>query len=65
MVEGRRLEPLEEVLCEVEDAHTGAIIEALSLRRGELKEMTPLQAVVPSRVSGPALELVGLGVGLQ
>ena len=26
-VEGRRLEPLEEVVCEVEDAHTGTIIE--------------------------------------
>ena len=30
---GQRHEPLEEVVCEVEDAHGGAVIEALSMRK--------------------------------
>ena len=42
-VGGQRHEPLEEVVCEVEDAQTGGVIEALSLRRGSLLEMLPLQ----------------------
>ncbi|GBF91897.1 hypothetical protein Rsub_05002 [Raphidocelis subcapitata] len=39
--EGRRLEPIEEVVAEVNDDHAGAVIEALGLRRGELTEMAP------------------------
>ena len=31
------MEPLEEVVCEVEDEYSGAIIEALSLRKGEVR----------------------------
>ena len=42
-VNGQRHEPLEEVVCEVEDEQTGGVIEALSLRRGSLLEMLPLQ----------------------
>ena len=41
--EGQRQEPMEEVHCEVEDAHAGSVIESLSLRRAELVEMIPLQ----------------------
>ncbi len=36
------LEPLEEVMLEVADEVAGAVIEAVSLRRGELMDMTPL-----------------------
>ena len=36
------MEPLEEVYCEVQEEHSGAVIEALTLRRGELLEMVPL-----------------------
>lgn len=32
---GQRQEPLEEVVCEVEDAHAGEVIEAVTLRKGE------------------------------
>lgn len=42
---GQRQEPLEEVVCEVEDAFSGAVIEAVSLRKG----------AVPSRPPGPSL----------
>lgn len=34
---GQRLEPLEEVVCEVEDAHAGEVIQALTLRKGEVR----------------------------
>lgn len=30
------MEPFEELMCEVEDEHTGAVIEAVSLRKGEV-----------------------------
>eukprot|EP00270_Netrium_digitus_P015287 TRINITY_DN5335_c0_g2_i1.p1 TRINITY_DN5335_c0_g2~~TRINITY_DN5335_c0_g2_i1.p1 ORF type:complete len:339 (-),score=92.95 TRINITY_DN5335_c0_g2_i1:85-978(-) len=38
---GRRMEPVEEVIVELDDQYAGAIIEQLSLRKGELKEMIP------------------------
>ena len=40
--EGKQLEPIEELHMEVEDEHTGPVIEAVTLRRGELVEMSPL-----------------------
>ena len=36
MVDGQKLEPLEEVVCEVEDEFAGPVIDALSLRRAEV-----------------------------
>jgi GTP-binding protein len=44
----QRLEPLEEVTLEVADSQAGAIIEALTARRGDLQEMGPANAVVHS-----------------
>lgn len=38
---GERLEPIEEVIIDVDDAHTGIVIETLSSRRGEMIEMRP------------------------
>ena len=38
---GVTLEPIEEVIIDVDDAHTGIVIETLSSRRGELTEMRP------------------------
>jgi predicted membrane GTPase involved in stress response len=35
--EGVRKEPFEELMCEVEDDHTGAVIEAVTLRKGEVR----------------------------
>lgn len=34
---GKKLEPLEEVVCEVEDPHAGEVIEAVTLRKGEVR----------------------------
>ena len=34
---GKRLEPLEEVVCEVEDEHAGEVIEAVTMRKGEVR----------------------------
>jgi GTP-binding protein len=38
---GRRLEPIEEVTIDVDDAYTGAVVEKLTQRKGELVEMRP------------------------
>ena len=53
---GQRLEPIEEVTIDVDDEYSGAVIEKLALRKGELAEMRPggvgktrLIAHVPSR----------------
>ena len=37
MIDGQRMEPLEEVVCELEDEFSGPVIDALSLRRGEVR----------------------------
>ena len=39
--EGRKLEPVEEVTLEVEEAHVGTVIDALSTRGAELRDMQP------------------------
>ena len=39
--EGERLEPIEEVVIDVDDEHTGVVIEKLSARRAELNDMGP------------------------
>jgi len=57
VVDGVRLEPIEEVTIDVDDEHTGAVIEKLTgPRRGDLTEMKPagvgktrIIALVPSR----------------
>jgi GTP-binding protein len=38
---GQRLEPIEEVQIDVDDEHTGIVIEQLGMRRGELLDMRP------------------------
>lgn len=38
---GKTLEPIEEVVIDVDEIHSGVVIEKLSLRKGELKEMKP------------------------
>jgi GTP-binding protein len=40
-VTGDRLEPIEETIIDVDDAHTGVIVQKLSERKGELREMRP------------------------
>ncbi|MBP3728641.1 MAG: translational GTPase TypA [Lachnospiraceae bacterium] len=53
---GRLLEPMERVYVDVPDEFTGAVIEKLSLRKGELSNMRPfgegrtrLEFMIPSR----------------
>ncbi|KAH8960297.1 hypothetical protein BDL97_06G125000 [Sphagnum fallax] len=43
---GKKLEPIEEVIIEVNDDHAGLIIEALSHRRAEFLEMGPCPETV-------------------
>ena len=38
---GQRLEPIEEVVIDVDEDYTGAVVEALSLRKGSLQDMRP------------------------
>lgn len=38
---GQRLEPIEEVVIDVDDEYTGVVIEKLSARKAELKDMRP------------------------
>lgn len=38
---GQRLEPIEEVVVDVDDAFAGVVVEKIGNRRGELKEMRP------------------------
>jgi predicted membrane GTPase involved in stress response len=35
---GAKAEPLEEVACEVDDAHAGPLIQDLAARKGEVSE---------------------------
>ncbi len=38
---GQRLEPVEEVIIDVDEAHSGIVVQKLSERKGELREMRP------------------------
>jgi GTP-binding protein len=38
---GQKLEPIEEVIIDVDDGHTGIVVKKLSERKGELLEMRP------------------------
>jgi len=40
-VTGQRLEPIEEVVIDVDDAFTGVVVEQISTRKGELQDMRP------------------------
>ncbi|MCP4922837.1 MAG: translational GTPase TypA [bacterium] len=52
---GKRLEPLEEVIVDVDEEYSGVVIEKISLRKGEMTEMRPsggktrLYFIAPSR----------------
>ncbi len=53
---GVRLEPVEEVIIDVDDEHTGAVVQKLTERKGELTDMRPsgvgrtrIRLIVPTR----------------
>jgi GTP-binding protein len=57
---GERLEPIEEVTVDVDDAYTGVVIEKMSQRKAELRDMRP-SGSGRSRVifSAPSRGLIG------
>ncbi|MCR9255129.1 MAG: translational GTPase TypA [Alphaproteobacteria bacterium] len=38
---GQRLEPIEEVVIDVDEEHSGTVVEKITMRKGELQEMRP------------------------
>ncbi|ODT70251.1 MAG: GTP-binding protein TypA [Pelagibacterium sp. SCN 63-23] len=54
--DGKRMEPVEEVIIDVDDEFTGAVVQKLTERKGELTDMRPsgvgrtrIQLLVPTR----------------
>jgi GTP-binding protein len=41
IVDGKEMEPYEQLTVDVEDSHQGSVMEALGERRGDLKDMVP------------------------
>ncbi len=39
--DGQKLEPYEEVVVDVDDEHSGVVVEKISLRKGEMSDMRP------------------------
>jgi GTP-binding protein len=57
---GERLEPIEEVVIDVDDEFSGVVIEKLSARRGELKDMRPSGAgKTRITLEAPSRSLIG------
>ena len=57
---GERLEPIEEVTVDVDDAYTGVVIEKISNRKGEMTDMRPTGAGKTRIVfHAPARGLIG------
>ncbi|HBO39090.1 MAG TPA: translational GTPase TypA [Pasteurellaceae bacterium] len=53
---GHKQEPFEQVTIDIEEQHQGAVMEALGIRKGEVKDMVPdgkgrtrLEYIIPSR----------------
>lgn len=40
--DGQKLEPFEEVMCEVNEEHAGPVIDALTRRHAEISGMVPM-----------------------
>ena len=38
---GQRMEPIEEVVIDVDEEHSGTVVEKITMRKGELQEMRP------------------------
>jgi len=59
-VDGERMEPIEEVTVDVDDAYTGVVIEKISTRKGEMTDMRPTGAGKTRIVfHAPARGLIG------
>ena len=59
-IDGEKMEPIEEVTVDVDDAYTGVVIEKISMRKGEMTDMRPTGAGKTRIVfHGPARGLIG------
>jgi GTP-binding protein len=57
---GEKLEPIEDVVIDVDDEHTGVVIEKLSTRKAELKDMRPSGAgKTRLTLQSPSRSLIG------
>jgi GTP-binding protein len=57
---GKRLEPIEDVMIDVDDEYSGVVIEKLSQRKAELKDMGPSGAgKTRIRMEAPSRSLIG------
>ena len=55
-IDGRKQEPFEQVTLDIEEQHQGSVMEAMGLRKGEIRDMIPdgkgrirLDYIIPSR----------------
>lgn len=55
-IDGRMQEPFEQVTLDIEEQHQGSVMEALGIRKGEIRDMSPdgkgrvrLDYIIPSR----------------
>lgn len=55
-IDGRKQEPFEQVTIDIEEQHQGSVMEALGIRKGEVRDMAPdgkgrtrLEYIIPSR----------------
>src|SRR5436190_1547154 len=57
---GQRLEPIEEIVVDLDDEYSGVVIEKLSTRKAELKDMRPSgQGKTRLVFQGPSRSLIG------
>jgi GTP-binding protein len=57
---GKRMEPIEDVVIDVDDEYSGVVIEKLSARKAELKDMGPSGAgKTRIRLEAPSRSLIG------
>ena len=56
---GQLLEPMEELVADVPQEYVGAVIEKMGLRKGEIREMTPVGSRMRLRFTVPSRGLFG------
>ncbi|QIK69287.1 translational GTPase TypA [Erysipelothrix sp. HDW6C] len=59
MIDGKKQEPIEEVIIEVPEAYSGTMISQISLRQGEMTDMTEDRGMVKQYWRVPTRGLIG------
>ena len=57
--DGKKLEPIEDVQIDVDDAYSGTVVESMNLRKGELQDMRQSNGKTRIRFFIPARGLIG------